>query len=109
MPPQQEPTAAQVVALANRLLAQKACAGWYDLQLIGDMLKEEAHAAVREYRGKDREELFELNLRAQIAELFVAQFFGRIESAIANAEMLPWFKDQQTSPPLINERVAGSY
>lgn len=105
----QEPTAAQVVALANRLLAQKAAPGWHDLKLIGEMLKEEAHAAVRDYRGNDRDELFTLNQRAQVADLFVTEFFGRVEGAIANAQALPWFKEQQAEQPLITPRIAGSY
>jgi hypothetical protein len=104
-----EPTAAQVAALANRLLAQKAAPGWHDLKLIGDMMKEEAHAAVRNYRGKDGAELLELHLRAQIADLHITEFFGRIESAIALAEDLPWFKEQQSKPPVITERIPGSY
>jgi hypothetical protein len=87
-----EPTAAQVTALANRLLAQKAAPGWHDLKLIGDMMKEEAHAAVKNYRGKDG-----------------AEFFGRIEAAIALAQELPWFQEQQSKPPLITERIPGSY
>lgn len=109
MPPQQEPTAAQVVALANRMLLQKAAPGWHDLRNIGDMLKEEAHAAVRDYRGKDRDELFELNLRSQVAELLIAEFFGRIDAAIANAQALPWFQEKQGEQPLIAARIAGSY
>jgi hypothetical protein len=109
MEPQKEPTAAQVTALANRLLAQKAAPGWHDLKLIGQMMQEEAHAAVRNYRGKDGAELLELHLRAQIADLHIAEFFGRIDSAIANAEALPWFKDQQSNPPLITDRIPGSY
>jgi hypothetical protein len=109
MDQQNEPTAAQVTALANRLLAQKAAPGWHDLKLIGQMMQEEAHAAVRNYRGKDGAELLELHLRAQIADLHIAEFFGRIDSAIANAEALPWFKDQQSTPPLITERIPGSY
>jgi hypothetical protein len=109
MDQQKEPTAAQVTALANRLLAQKAAPGWHDLKLIGQMMQEEAHAAVRNYRGKDGAELLELHLRAQIADLHIAEFFGRIESAIALAEDLPWFKEQQSKPPVITERIPGSY
>jgi hypothetical protein len=104
-----EPTAAQVTALANRLLAQKAAPGWHDLKLIGQMMQEEAHAAVRNYRGKDGAELLELHLRAQIADLHIAEFFGRIEAAIALAQELPWFKEQQGKPQVITERIPGSY
>jgi hypothetical protein len=109
MPEPKEPTAAQVTALANRLLAQKAAPGWHDLKLIGQMMQEEAHAAVRNYRGKDGAELLELHLRAQIADLHIAEFFGRIEAAIALAQELPWFQEQQSKPPLITERIPGSY
>jgi len=107
--PAQEPTAAQVVALANRLLALKASPGFHDLRLIAEMLEQEARAAVANYQGNDRDELFNLNQRAQIAARLITELFGRIDAAIANASGLPFFQAEEPGEPLITTRIAGSY
>lgn len=98
-----------VVALANRFLAQKAAPGWHDLKLLAEVLMEEADGAVKAYQGKDRDELFDLNLRAQMVHAAFAEFFGRIEAAIENAKGLPGFQMETGKEPVVTDRIAGSY
>ena len=107
--PNGEPTAAEVVALSNRLLAQKASAGWHDLLAIGERMKSQARQAVQSYKGTDKEELFDLNRRSQIAEAFVSEFFGYIEWAIEQSKGLPGFQREDPRPPLITTKIPGSY
>ena len=107
--PNGDPSAADVVALANRLLAQKNAAGWYDLVAIGERLKSQAREAVQSYKGADKDELFDLNRRAQIAEAFIAEFFGYIDWAIQQAQGLPGFQSDEPRPPVINSKIPGSY
>lgn len=104
-----EPTAAEVLALANRLLAQKSAAGWFDLVAIGARLEAQAHEAVKRYKGTDKEELFDLNRRAQIAEAYIREFFGYIDWAIEQAQGLPGFMREDPRPPLITTKIPGSY
>src|SRR5258707_6692411 len=100
---------AAVVALANRLIALKAGPGFHDLKLIGNVMRYEADEAVRNYVGTDKDELFTLNLRRQVADAMVAEFFSRIDIAIENAKGLPGFQGDSGQQPLITERIAGSY
>lgn len=104
-----EPSAAEVVALANRLLAQKGAAGWYDLVAIGDRLKRQARETVQAYKGIDKDELFDLNRRAQIADAFIVEFFGYIDWAIEQAKGLPGFQREDPRPPVITTQIPGSY
>lgn len=104
--PTKEPTAAAVLALANRMIALKASPGFHDLRLICEMLEQEATEAIIEYPGHDRDQLFVLKVRAQAAKELVVELFGRIEGAIANGRSLPGF-DGDTPEP--TERIAGSY
>jgi hypothetical protein len=107
--PNGEPTAAEVVALGNRFLALKATPGWYDLVAIGDLMLKQARDAVQRYKGHDKEELFDLNRRAQIAEAFMTEFFGMVEGAIQNAQGLPGFQREDPRPALITTKIPGSY
>jgi hypothetical protein len=110
MPTEAKPdSVAAVVALANRLIALKASPGFNDLRLLGNILEHEADEAVRNYRGTDKDELFILNLRRQIATNLIAEFFGRLETAIDNAKGLPGFQQETGKEPIITERIAGSY
>ena len=104
-----EPTAAEVVALANRFVALKAAPGWYDLVAIGEVLKQRAQEAVQNYNGTDKDELFDLNRRSQIAVAFVAEFFGLVERSIDAASGLPGFQKEDPRKPLITTRIPGSY
>jgi hypothetical protein len=109
-----EPSAAEIVALANRLHALKAAPGFYDLKLIAEMMEKEATDAVIAHRSsgayeKDRDEIFMLKLRAEVAKLMIGELFGRVEAAIANANALPGFQKEQPGEPLITTRIAGSY
>jgi NAD(P)-dependent dehydrogenase (short-subunit alcohol dehydrogenase family) len=107
--PNGEPTAAEVVALANRFMALKASPGFHDLKALCDMLHEEARGAVSDYDSDDRDELFRLNMRTQVAKRLIAEIFGRIDAAINNASGLPGFVKEDPRPQPLNERIAGSY
>lgn len=107
--PNGDPSAADVVALANRLLAQKNAAGWYDLVSICERLKTAAHQQVQDYKGSDRDELFDLVRRSQIADSFIVQFFGYIDWAISQAQGLPGFQREDPRPSMITTKIPGSY
>lgn len=100
---------AAVVALANCFVAQKAAPGWHALTSLGDELKRQAREAVLQYRGTDKEELFDLTRRAQVAEALMNEFFGLVEQAINEAKGLPGFQHESGQAPAITERIAGSY
>jgi hypothetical protein len=107
--PNGEPTAAEVIALSNRLLAQKSAPGWHDLLAIGERLKVQAREAVQSYKGTDKEELFDLVRRSQIAESFIVEFFGYIDWAVEQSKGLPGFQREDPRPPLITTKIPGSY
>ncbi len=100
---------AQVVALANRMLALKASPGFHDLRLLAEMLEREAAVAARDFPGFDPQEIVTLKVQSQTAHKVLAELFGRIDAAIANARGLPGFQQEQPGEPLITERIAGSY
>jgi hypothetical protein len=104
-----EPTAAEVMAIGNRLLAQKSAPGWYDLVAVGELLKQQARGAVDDYKGADKDELFDLVRRAQIASAFIAEFFGYVDRAIENARQLPGFVTSEPRKEPTELRIAGSH
>ena len=106
---QKEPTVAQVVALANRLLAQKAAPGFHDIRLICEQLEQEAAAASRDYPGFDPQQMVQLKIRMQTAHELVVEIFARIDAAIANATGLPGFQMEEPAGAVITDRIPGSY
>jgi hypothetical protein len=106
--PNGEPTAAEVLALSNRLLAQKAAPGWHDLQAIGETFKVQAWETVKACKGTEQDKL-ELLRRAEIAEGFIDRFFSYIDWAIDQSKGLPGFQREDPRPPLITTKISGSY
>jgi hypothetical protein len=102
-----EPTVAQVLALANRLLAQKAAPGFHDIRLICEMLEQEAVKASRDYPGWDHEQIVILKVRAQVAHELITEIFNRIDAAIYSAQSLPGFQSAAEQP--VTDRIPGSY
>lgn len=113
--PNGDPSASEVLALANRMQAQKNAPGWYDLVAIAERLKQQAHAAADEYKsaGKDpvtaKEELYDLKRRVEIADAWVNEFFGYIDWSIEQGKGMPGFRSEDPRPPMITTKVAGSY
>lgn len=113
--PNGDPSAAEVLALSNRLLAQKNAPGWYDLVAIAERLKEQAHATVDDYKSGDKdpllakEELFDLKRRADIADALIVELFGYVDWAIEQGKGMPGFQSEDPRPQMITTKVAGSY
>lgn len=108
-----EPSAAEVLALANRLRALKLSPGFQDLRLICESLAEERQLAARKFvsgGGFDPIEIVKLEMQAYTAHCVTNQIFSIIDAAIANAQ-LPGVNPQEPQDPeqTIPNRIAGSY
>lgn len=108
-----EPSAAEVLALANRLRALKLSPGFQDLRLICERLAEDALAAPRNFVGKggfDPIEIIKLEMQAYTAVSITNEIFALIDAAIANAQ-LPGLSlgDPQAPEQTVPNRIAGSY
>ena len=102
------PSVVSVVALGNRMLALKTSPGFHDLIMLAEMLESEAQTTLIDYPGFDRDELFVLKVRAQVAKEFVAELKARIDGAISNAHGLPGFSGDEGPKPT-ESRIPGSY
>lgn len=110
-----EPSAAEVLALGNRLRALKLSPGFQDLRLICERIAQDAQSAPRNFVSKggfDPIEIVKLEMQAYTAVNAMNEIFSIIDAAIGNATLpgLNNTQDPQQAPEkTISNRIAGSY
>jgi hypothetical protein len=105
-----EPSAAEVLALANRLRALKLSPGFQDLRLICERISNDAQVGAREFEGFDPLEVVKMQMQARTAHRVTNEIFAMIDAAIANAQ-LPGLslEDPQAPEHAVPNQIAGSY